>query len=89
MTQTTHPLARTLRALGWPQSELARRSGVSQSTISFVLAGKRGGRFSPASAQKILDALASATEVSERARRLLLRLGLKHLVFPPTARSRA
>jgi transcriptional regulator with XRE-family HTH domain len=76
-TPATHPLAKALDALGWTQAELARRSGVVQPTISAVLSGKRGGRFSPASAAAILAAVQKSG--APRA----ARLDLAALIFPP------
>lgn len=89
MTKTTiHPLSKALDALGWTQGELSRRSGVAQSTISFALADKRGGKFSATSARKILDAIGSETwrgsvgGKQPKRGRAASRLTLSDLVFP-------
>jgi transcriptional regulator with XRE-family HTH domain len=85
----THPLALALVALGWKQAKLSRESGVVQPTISAVLAGKRGGRFSPESAQRILDALSRTLAaphcLSKRNVKIVERVTLQRLVFPPSA----
>ena len=82
-----HPLSKTIRALEWTQAELARRSGVVQPTISNVLAGKRGGKFSPKSARKILDAvrLGGRCRAEPSARNAAAALKLEDLVYAPAA----
>lgn len=52
-----HPLARALEARGLSQTRLAALAQVSQASISLVINRKRGGRFSEASARRILAAL--------------------------------
>lgn len=87
-----HPLSKALAALGWTQGELSRRSGVAQSTISFVLGGRRGGKFSAASARKIVEAI----EKERRVRRfpdrqkvdIVVACRLDSLIFAPKTLAR-
>lgn len=90
-----HPLTKVLASLEWSQSELARRAKVSQSTISFVLGGKRGGKFSPETASKILRAVGQERARLERCAeaggkvRMPRAVTLVDLVFVPGMRIRA
>lgn len=50
-------IAEQLIALGLSQSEVWRRAGVSQSTVSHILTGKRGKRTSFEVVQRLQDLL--------------------------------
>lgn len=89
MTNANHPLSKALAALGWSQNELARRSKVCQSTISFALNGKRGGKLSAESAWKIARSVNAALAARRRNGEKVpadLR-ALEDLAFPPSLRA--
>lgn len=50
-------IARSLVARNWSQSDLARASGLSRSTISAICNGRRGRNIGAATLAKIADAL--------------------------------
>lgn len=85
MATTTHPLTKARTAVRWTQTRLAVEADVSQSTISFVENGERGGRFSPESARKILAALKRGITVAKKHNSdttAAERLALEDLIFP-------
>lgn len=84
-----HPLIPVLNALDWRPIDLARSADVAQPTISYVLNGRRGGRFSPRTARRIMAAVAAraAERMKEGITVPAFRLALEDLIFAPGERA--